>query len=40
MPISRRHVHGQLLIRINFERVRDEPGPFDVKIVYNKQKES
>ena len=29
---------GQLLIRINFERVRDEPGPFDVKIVYNRRK--
>ena len=31
---------GQLLIRINFERIRDEPGPFDVKIVYNRRKES
>lgn len=31
---------GQLLIRINFERMRDEPGPFDVKIVYNRRKES
>jgi hypothetical protein len=31
---------GQLLIRINFERVRDEPGPFDVKIVYNRRKDS
>jgi hypothetical protein len=29
---------GQLLIRINFERMRDEPGPFDVKIVYNRRK--
>ena len=31
---------GQLLIRINFERMRDEPGPFDVKVVYNRRKES
>ena len=31
---------GQLLIRINFERMRDEPGPFDVKLVYNRRKES
>jgi hypothetical protein len=31
---------GQLLIRINFERIRDEPGPFDIKIVYNRRKES
>jgi hypothetical protein len=31
---------GQLLIRINFERMRDEPGPFDITIVYNRRKES
>jgi hypothetical protein len=26
----------QLLIRVNFERVRDQPGPFDIKLVYNR----
>jgi hypothetical protein len=26
----------QLLIRVNFERRRGEPGPFDIKLVYNK----
>jgi hypothetical protein len=26
----------QLLIRVNFERVRGEPGPFDIKLVYNR----
>jgi hypothetical protein len=31
---------GQLLIRINFERVPEQPGPFDIKIVYNRSKES
>jgi hypothetical protein len=31
---------GQLLIRINFERMRDVPGPFDVKIVYDRRNES
>jgi hypothetical protein len=26
---------GQLVIRVNFERRRGEPGPFDIKLVYN-----
>jgi hypothetical protein len=26
----------QLLIRVNFERVRGEPGPFEIKLVYNR----
>ena len=26
----------QLLIRVNFERRRGEPGPFDIKLVYNR----
>jgi len=26
----------QLLIRVNFERVPGEPGPFDIKLVYNR----
>jgi hypothetical protein len=26
----------QLLIRVNFERVRGEPGPFDINLVYNR----
>ena len=26
----------QLLIRVNFERVPDQPGPFDIKLVYNR----
>jgi hypothetical protein len=31
---------GELQSRINFEPMRDEPGPFDVKIVYKRRKES
>jgi hypothetical protein len=27
----------QLLVRVNFERVPGAPGPFDIKIVYNRQ---
>lgn len=27
---------GQLLIRVNFERVRGKPGPFEIKLVYDK----
>jgi len=27
---------GQLLIRVNFERVPDNPGPFAIKLVYNR----
>jgi hypothetical protein len=26
----------QLLIRVNFERLRGEPGPFEIKLVYNR----
>ena len=26
----------QLLIRVNFERVRGQPGPFDIKLIYNR----
>lgn len=26
----------QLMIRVNFERVRGQPGPFDIKLVYNR----
>jgi hypothetical protein len=29
---------GQLLIRVNFERLPGYPGPFDVKLVYNRSK--
>ena len=29
----------QLLIRVNFERVRGEPGPFDIKLVYNRARQ-
>jgi hypothetical protein len=28
---------GQLLIRVNFERVPGQPGPFEIKLVYNKK---
>jgi hypothetical protein len=28
---------GQLLIRINFERLPGQPGPFEIKLVYNKK---
>jgi hypothetical protein len=31
---------GQLLIRINFERVPGQPGPFEIKLVYNRSKAS
>ena len=30
----------QLLIRVNFERVRGQPGPFDIKLVYNRAAQS
>ncbi len=26
----------QLLVRVNFERIRGTPGPFDIKLVYNR----
>jgi hypothetical protein len=29
---------GQLLIRVNFERLPGYPGPFDIKLVYNRSK--
>jgi hypothetical protein len=28
---------GQLVIRVNFERVPGQPGPFEIKLVYNKK---
>lgn len=28
---------GQLLIRVNFERMPGQPGPFEIKLVYNKK---
>ena len=31
---------GQLLIRVNFERVPGQPGPFDIKLVYNRRSAS
>lgn len=31
---------GQLLIRVNFERLPGYPGPFDIKLVYNRSKTS
>jgi hypothetical protein len=30
----------QLLIRVNFERRRGQPGPSDIKLVYNRQARS
>lgn len=33
---SRVPTTGQLLIRVNFERLRGQPGPFEVKLVYNR----
>ena len=29
---------GQLLIRVNFESLPGHPGPFDIKLVYNRSK--
>jgi hypothetical protein len=26
----------QLMVRVNFERIRGQPGPFDIKLVYNR----
>lgn len=30
---------GQLVVRINFERRRGEPGPFDIKLVYDRRRQ-